>query len=82
MGLAFQGPFSLIVFTIFRIAGFVYNHLKYGKFIDFQQTNFFDQNRKFKSQNLIPLFTSWYANCSAVIWFTFAFIYAKKAGLN
>lgn len=82
MGLAFQGPFSLIVLTLFRIIGLIYNQVKYGNPINFNQASFFDQNKKFKSKNLIPLFASWYANSSAVIWFTFAFIYAKKAGLN
>ncbi len=47
MGLAFQGPFSLIALSLFRIIGLIYNQAKFGKAIDYKNASFFNQNKKF-----------------------------------
>jgi hypothetical protein len=47
MGLAFQGPFSLITLLLFRIIGLIYNQVKFGNPINFKNSSFFDQNKKF-----------------------------------
>ena len=36
LGLAFNGPFSLIVFSLFRILGFIHNQISYGCPINFK----------------------------------------------
>ena len=79
---AYVGPIPLLVVIIVKLLLASYHKYKNGKFFDKAKSNFINVDNTLKKRNMIPLITSIYANCAHYVFLTFAFKYAKLAGMN
>jgi hypothetical protein len=56
--------------------------MRIGTFINKEKSNIIDKDGNYITKNLIPLLGNWFANTGHVFLFTYAFMFAKKGGLN
>lgn len=82
MAQAYIGPIPLLWHITVKVIYAIRNKIKIGQFINYEKSNFFTPDKKFRKENMIPLFGSIYANVAHRFLFALAFKYAMLGGLN
>jgi len=81
-GTGFLGSIPLAILVLFKLILAIKNKVKKGVFIDKENSNIIDTEGKIKWKNIVPILGNWYANSAQVFLFTYAYKFAKLAGLN
>eukprot|EP00347_Sterkiella_histriomuscorum_P014658 403360042 len=76
------GIIPYFFFIGYRLFQCYQNKRKYGTYINYRKSNFFDEFRNFKWINLVPLLGNGLSNFTNLMTITFAFQYAGMAGMN
>jgi len=76
------GVSAYIILVIYRITQCLQNKYRYGVFINYKTSNLFDEFRRFKYENIVPLLGNGITNLANLVFITLAFESALKAGMN
>lgn len=82
IALSYVGLIACIVLFLYRIVEAVNNKLRFGTYVNYQNSNFFAPDGAFKLKNLIPLAGNGITNMLNLIAMTYAYKYAALAGIN
>ena len=80
--LANVGLAAFIILGTYRIIQAIINKKRMGAFINYDNSNLFDQQRHFKVNNIKPLLANGLANMGSLASLTYSFKFAALGGIN